>query len=1013
MRLPPALFATLFIAALCTPTAAVRSAETSPSRFENGIRLVDGRPFFSRSAFFGLNHWMSKEEAGGNGYLMHLPFENVGTPKDFHWLGGFNTGYWSVWVHEWLDGKKFDPALTKDAFRRSAQAGQKVILHVPTVTPESVTKRLDMHWVAEDGSKVPFGRTWGIHHNPEVQARAIRETYQEVFDAVRNEPLNIGYQLACERWAYDFIRVKKDISFDDWTLGKFRQWLEKRFTLAEIGLRYGGKPDFYSAWDEVFPPVSKKPKAYRGKDLANWDVARWDWYGFRDDANVDAWVAMIEEFQKLDGTGRPISFEHNHGPYYAIGFHPFPEICARTKNFAVGNGDFTGDLAGTLSSIIQVKGCGEGPWINNELDAGTTDRHMDAAHQRRKVWGTTALGAGGYHLWTLHNLMGASSEFTLDTYYDPRLPNNLPPKFFEVLHANKMIASLGETLAGSKSPPPRIALLLLDDSLFLNTFTTDYRPEGENLCRALLTRGLADALVMNTKWHLEETPMTGIGAIVLPRMPRLVDGRADKLAAFVERGGTLVLMGPTGRYNELFQEQKVFPSGRLGEAAGIRMRQLSAPEIAAAPFAFDWQGQPVHFDVQVELEIPEGSKAEPLLMSGGRVFAAKHRFGKGVVYTLPGYPIVTAEDDPTGAFVTGLLSSEGLTPAVTLESADGERSTGVMAAHRRGPQGTLVFLIENENRPHRLQVTLDPALLGLDATKSYSIFECFSDEIHQVSVDNGFRFPTEVEETGVRAYLVTEAGSLDEVIPAKERYRVPRDPDAILVQEASRGQPYTTGTALREALTYERGRRLRLDGAAAPSDLGGGFRALDLGPAKAAPLHRMVKDLGGGQFVNYGNTEAAGESGAALGFKAGRNDVGGVPFMVTGRYLPLEAVSEVVGIPVGATADALHFFQGTQHSQGHSTLGYYRVNYGDGTSRIVPIVLGVTLADFTRGRKWGSKTLPVVETKDEKGRKVELRRFDWKNPFRDKVIASVDIVGIPSGDPRSVDIWAITASAAK
>lgn len=1003
MKIPPVvLFGIL-------ATFSVVNAEKEPvSEFRDGIRLVHGEPYFSTAAFFGFNHWMSQVEEKGKGYVMHLPIERVGTANDFHWLAGFNTGYYSIWPHEWLDGRAFDPTLTKEAFKRAAKAKQEVILHLPSITPEAVTKKLDMHWVTEDGTKVPFGRIWGIHHNPEIQARAIRETYQDVFDAVRGEPLNIGYQIACERWAYDFIRVKKDISFDDWSLGQFREWLKKSFSLEEVSRRHGGKAEFYASWDEVSPPISKKPQAYGGRALSNWDVARWDWYRFRDDANVDAWVAMIEEFQKLDGTGRPFSFEHNHGPYYAIGFHPFPEICSRVKNFAVGNGDFTGDLAGTLSSMIQVKGCGEGPWINNELDAGTTDRHMDAAHQRRKVWGTTALGAGGYHLWTLHNLMGASSEFTNDSYYDPRLTNNLPPKFFEVLHANKMIESLGKTLAGSKSPAPRIALMLLDDSLFLNRFTNDYRPEGENFCRAILNRGLADALVMNTKWHLEKTPMTGIEAIILPRMPRIVDSRADKLADFVEKGGTLVLMGPTGRVNELFEEQKSFPFGKLGKAAGVQMKSLKPEEVAAAPLTFDWKGRPVHFDVQVELEIPAGSQAEPILSAGGKIYATKHRFGKGVVITLPGYPLITTETDATAAFVGSLLLDAGVRPAVTLKSA-ARPDPNVMASRRSGPDGTLVFLIENENKAHDLTVTLDPALLGLEAGKNYSVFECFSEESHEVSAAVGYQFQTRLEPTGVRVFLVTKATSREAVLPKKREYLVPRNPDAILVKEASRGKPYLAGTALAEAEAYERSRTISMSEAASPKDLGEGYAALDLSPAMNAPLSRMVQDLDPQQFVNFGSAETSGESGAALGFVEGVNRLGDVPFLSNGRCVAMGSVFRVEAIPVGKNLESLHFFAGTQHSQGHSTLGYYRVNYADGTHFEIPLVLNVTLADFTRTSWWNGKTRLFHSTKDPKGRKIVFNRFDWTNPHPDKSIESVDVVTIPSGDNRTVDLWAISA----
>ena len=979
----------------------------SPSRFEGGVRYVDGKPYFSRAAFFGYNHWMTENEANSLGNFMRIPFEQVGSKKDFYSSAGFNSGYYSIWGHTWLNGKAYDPTLTRECFRRAAKANQKVVIALPVLTPQSVEEKYDFHWVTEDGKKVPFGHTWGMYHDPEKQAMAIRDTYKQVIDVVRTEPLNIGYQLGCERWAYDYVRVKKDVSFDEWTLAQFRKFLEKRFTLEQIGERYGHDKRFFKSWEEVCPPVSKKPEAFGGRKLANWDAARWDWYCYREKATANVWVRMIEEFQNMDGTGRPISFEHNHGPYYSMGFHPFPEICARTKNFSVGNGDFSGDLNGTVASMIQAKGCGEGPWINNELDAGTTNRHMDSAIQRRKIWGTIAMGAGGFHLWTFFNLMGASSEFTNDTYFNPVLYDNMPPKFFEVLHADRMIESLGGTLAGSKSPAPRIALMLIDDSIFLNTFTLDYKPEGENFCRSISTRGFADAVVMDTKWHLDETSLDGIEVIVLPRMPRIVDSRARKLADFVKKGGTLVLMGPTGRYNELFEQQKSFPYGELGTAAGIRMNALSTEQVRSAPLAFDWNKKSVHFDVQVELEIPQGSKAEPLLASGGKIYATKNSYGKGVVYTLPGFPIVTAESDPTGEFIAGLLRDAGLQPGVTLRSGK-EQDTGIMAAHRKGPDGTLVFLIENENKAHHVEVEFNPRVLGLDQSKAYSVFECFSDEMHKVSGQAGFRFETELEPVGIRIYLITEAASLDAVIPKSHRYMVPKNPDAILVPKASRGLPYLTGTPLSEAMAWQRRNTVSMSDGKEPSGLGNGFKALDISKVENAPLSRMIKGVGEEQFVNFGNTESGKDSGAVLGFSRGITKIGDVPFFSDGRYFAMETTSQVTGIPVGGKFLSLHFFHGTQHGQGHSTLGYYRVNYLDGTAVQIPIVLGVTLTDFTRGVKFAPKTTAFTAINDCEKHNIDLRRFDWTNPHPEKQIASLDIVANPSGDERTVNIWAIS-----
>jgi len=1012
----------LFILLACMAGISFSLAESDLGHyFKDGIRYADGRPYFSRAAFFGYNHWMTHDEQTSLGNFMAIPFDQVGTIRDYYSTAGFNTGYYSTWLHHWSVDTPYDPQLTLESFRRAKKAGQKVVVHLPVFAPASITDDMDLHWITEKGEKLPLSSVWGIHHDPEKNAEAVRRAYGPMFDAVRDEPLLIGYQLGGERWAYDSVRAKTEVSYDEYSLNKFREFLQESFSLEDVSQRYGRRADFYSSWDEVFPPISKRPLDFKKRELANFNVARWDWHRFRELHGVKVWVKMIETFQEMDGRGRPFSFEHGHGPYAAMGWHPFPEIVAGTENFSVGDGFFEGDLAGYLSQVIMVKGCGEGPWINNELDAGTGGRYVNAADMRRSLWANVGLGSSGYHLWTFFNLMGAPVEFMDDTYYDPRLYENMPPKFFEVLHSNRMLESLGETLSASKTGPTRIALMTLDDSLFHYTYTFDYRPEAKNLCRALVTRGLADDLALYTKYHLDHTPLEGLKAIVLPRMPRLVDSRAEKLADFVERGGTLVLMGPTGRYNELFEEQKVFPYGVLGQAAGVDMRALKPDEVVAAGTLAQWGDQEIHMDTQVEITIPEGSQAKVIAESSdGRIVATVNHFGKGRVYALSGYPLVTKEADATGTFVAAMLSEGGAPPAVRVES-EGKPSTSVFTSRRMGPDGTLVFLVENDNRVHPdLDVILDPDLLGLNKDKAYSAFEVFSDETHKISAEGGFRFTTLLEPVGVRVFLITEANSLDLVIPAAMRYRVPRTPEEPLVPmkevKGSRwGKDYLTSTALDETLTHLRGRTFdaRDLGAGKPRELGDGFYGLDLGPVATKPLSKMIKTIDDSQFVNFGSVAAATDSGASLGIKDGVNTVGGVPFWSDGRFLGVPNRYRVKSIPVDKAVSNVYFFHTTQQGADDSTMGAYTVHYEDGSKATIPITLGVTIEDAMRPVRFPTKTRRVTTVKDQQNRNINLSRYEWQNPYPEKTVESIEVTGIETGDSRTFDIWAITASQAQ
>lgn len=384
------------------------------------------------------------------------------------------------------------------------------------------------------------------------------------------------------------------------------------------------------------------------------------------------------------------------------------------------------------------------------------------------------------------------------------------------------------------------------------------------------------------------------------------------------------------------------------------------------------------------------------------------------------YPLVTSESDLTGDFIASLLSEGGAPAAVRVES-DGKPSTSIFTSRRIGPKGTLVFLVENDNRSHKnLKVLLDPELLGLDKAKTYSALEVFSDEAHKVSASDGFQFTTELEPVGVRVFLLTQAKSLDEVVPPDQCYRVPRTPEKPLVTmeqlKASRwGKDYLTSTALRETLTYWRGRTFdaREMGAGEPEPLGDDYYGLELGPVAMSPLSKMVKSLDDTQFVNFGSVEAATDSGAALGFVDGKNTLGGVPFWSEGRYLAMPNRYRVTDIPVNKAVSGLYFFHTAQQGADDSTLGHYAVNYEDGTQVIIPITLGVTVQDATRPVRFPTKTHPVTTVKNKNNRSINLSRYEWKNPFPGKKVESVEVTAIETGDSRSLDIWAITAKEAK
>lgn len=979
------------------------------SYFRNGLRYVDGKPYFSTAAFFGLNHWMAPDEPRGTGYFMGISADRVGAADDFYTLSGFNTGYYSIWGHTWLNGKPFDPALFREAIRRTGKIGQKMVVHLPVVFPAEIARKLGAVWVTETGEKIDIGSIWGMCHDPDMEVKALRETYQQVFDAIRDEPNLVGYQLGAERWCYDYVRLKKDVSFDEYSLGEFRKYLQAQYSLQDVAKRYGISGGSYADWSSVMPPVSTKGKDFAQRDISNWSVARWDWYRFRDYQTSRVWIRMIREFQAMDGRGRPFSFEYGHGPYYSMGFNPFQATVAEVSNFSVGNGDFAGDVAGTLLSLSQVKGCGKGPWTNNELDAGTSNRRFDAADQRRKIWANIALGVSGYHLWTFFNLMGANSEFMDNTWYDPKLRDNLPLRFYEVQQANRAISGMSELLAESKAPAPSLAMLLLDDSLFLNNLINDYRPEARGLANAIVAGGLGDQFVGWTSWHAEHEDLSKVKTIVLPRMPRITDGHAATLAKFVRNGGTLVMIGPTGLKNELFENQAVAPYGDLGEASGITMAPIPAKEIKSVPITGSWGSEAITMDVQARLTLRQGSNAEIVARNGDIAMATVNRYGKGLCITLAGYPIVLDPADGSASLWRHLVGLGGIKPAAAVTTDGGRRTdTGVFTGRRQGTDYSMLFVVETGDTSHTSVVTIDQAAFGLKGATA-SVIDCADGSRREISQANNWSFPLELEPVGIRVYAISDGPAPKRIRTQEQPAYLSGRPGVVLESIATAGLPYTTSSAWQERDAWLRGRRISAAEVRAkdPMALPDGYLALDLSPWAATPLQRMIKSVDPSAFVNFGADAKA--KAANAGITDGVNTVGGVPFLSCGRYIANERFMETRGIPVGASVTSLSFFHGAAKGQDAGTLGYYRVNYRSGESLRIPITIGVTITDYSRVERFPSRTTLVAKLPAEANQTVSVTRFDWPNPRHDDPIVSIDIVALAADDTRTFDVWAITA----
>ena len=137
--------------------------------------------------------------------------------------------------------------------------------------------------------------------------------------------------------------------------------------------------------------------------------------------------------------------------------------------------------------------------------------------------------------------------------------------------------------------------------------------------------------------------------------------------------------------------------------------------------------------------------------------------------------------------------------------------------------------------------------------------------------------------------------------------------------------------------------------------------------------------------------------------KAGIQTLAGVPFDVRG-IVQLGSLHgyprRVSGIPVGLNCRSLHFLHAASWAVDPkgTRVGHYRVNFADGRSEDIPLVLGTNIEDWTVGPNdpWPDSVAIAWEGAGESARRRRLTnrlyRFTWQNPRPEQEVRTLDFV---------------------
>jgi hypothetical protein len=226
--------------------------------------------------------------------------------------------------------------------------------------------------------------------------------------------------------------------------------------------------------------------------------------------------------------------------------------------------------------------------------------------------------------------------------------------------------------------------------------------------------GLQFRYVTDRMLRLGEFDPQRYKVLILPRTEAIGPPEAEVIRRFVEGGGTVIADLRPGLYDG---RCKPLERGPLDDLFGIRRRANVEMVTADATLEGQWKEGPL------SLQFP-GAACDPgveltdgvaLGRAGGVPIFILNSVGRGQAlllnFGMPSFPSLgaAAETDAAADCLRAVLASAGVTPAVTLQGADGGRLRNVEAVRWRNGDVDLLALFRAGGEAEEARVTLTAA----------------------------------------------------------------------------------------------------------------------------------------------------------------------------------------------------------------------------------------------------------------------------------------------------------------
>ena len=643
--------------------------------------------------------------------------------------------------------------------------------------PEELIRKHGWKVVTEEGEELP------LVVNPDVPdsyvfqnlplcdpsfAHATREFVQAVVQHYRGNEW-IGYwNIMGEVWGFKpYLKPGTgalETGYDEFIRDKFREWLRGRYDLKGLSQKWGRRA--YGSWEDVEPPVGMRRADFGGEELGRWEAAWWDWHSFKLEATVGFMRKVGGWIRELDR--RPQMVEYNAG---MTGYYNQWDRENRW-DLVIGEGltnlgvqAFERNYKNQIYYNCIARGNSPPPHQLNEINLPNMAMALESEGQaevdpvafgRRLLWLCQAMGATGMNVNWLGDLVQLLRGEPKEDHSEERRRG-----YQDVKRTNLQFHKLGEEFAASSPPPPKIAVLVVDE--------TTLRESGlavglaKPILRVLVEQGYGSEVAIVSERQVLEGHLGGYRLVFLPRAPYLRREIAERLEAYVEDGGFLVVGPGSGRYDE-HGESYGGLCEPLRRCCGVNPKQMLHPDCDTHDFSVAKEfhrlrmGRLVRGDYLEELEIESENTVVPLRFNWQAEQPAMvlNSYGKGRCCYLGFWPSDDREEKGLEDVVISLVEDAGLEPYVRVSGERGLVDKGVIAGVRFHPGGTFLILIETADREHRLQVELNAERFELE--RAYVEERPAGGKEVSLGGGGGWKFPALLGPAEVKVFHLRSSG---------------------------------------------------------------------------------------------------------------------------------------------------------------------------------------------------------------------------------------------------------------